>query len=317
MAAKQRYNNSLTNSLSKLKSQAPKKHVAKIKKYNKHLSQQLIELTDDEVIELKHKADIESIESDHKVSVSTVTYLTPSPEATSMGYDMLGGDTLNKRGIKGSDIKVAIIDTGIDTFHPDLNVAGGVSFIGDSYQDDQGHGSQVAGIIVAKANILGIKGLAPDAQIYALKAFDMTGSGSYSDIISAIDWSIDNHINIINMSFGGTDNSLASQDAVQAAWDAGILIVTAVGNNGSNVIQFPAQYPMTIAVGSVNDDLSYSNFSNYGDRVEMVAPGMNIYTTDRNSGYRNVMGTSFATAYVTAAAADVWSAHPDWFWCNN
>lgn len=145
-----------------------------------------------------------------------------------------------------------------------------------------------------------------------MKAFNASGTASHSDIIAAIDWAIENHINVLNMSFGGKENGQALQSAIQAAWDAGILLVSASGNEGQSIIEYPAGYPSVMAVGAVNNDLTQAAFSNHSDKLELVAFGSDIYTTTLNSSYRLVSGTSYAAAQVTASAAALWSYHPEW-----
>lgn len=283
-----------------------------IKREFRNLPQLVLELTNQEYDNLKKRKDVIYAEPDYTVSVTESTYTNTPSDIVTWGYDALKADTLHKREIFGSGVKIAIIDTGIDLNHPDLHIEGGTSFVGESYQDDQGHGTRVAGVIAAQINNIGVKGIAPLAKIYSVKALDNKGQASYSQIISAIDWCIDNDINIINMSFGGTENSEALQEAVKKAWDLGILVVAAAGNSGSPTLLYPAQYTSTIAVSSINLNLTASDFSNYNDRLELVAPGSLIYTTDRNSTYVTANGTSLAAAYVTGSAAEVWSVHPEW-----
>ncbi|NQX71732.1 alpha/beta fold hydrolase, partial [Paenibacillus alba] len=275
----------------------------------KSLDHILINLTNKEYQQYQQDQDVEYIEADHSMTIAEVTYTS---DITTWGYDTLNGDALYNRNILGNGINIAIIDTGIDLNNQDLQIIGGASFIGDSYQDDNGHGTKIAGIIGAKVNGVGIKGLAPAARIFALKASDSQGQGSYSQVISAIDWAIANKMNIINISLVGSENSQALQEAINKAWDAGILITASVGNSGDSNIRYPAKYPQSIAVGAINFDLTRSTFSNFGEKIELVAPGSNIYTTDLNNTYTKNSGTSFATAYVTGAAAAIWSAHPDW-----
>ncbi|MCD1260078.1 S8 family serine peptidase [Paenibacillus athensensis] len=287
-----------------------KKKMYKIKKEFRNLPTQVAELTPTELRELQSYPGIKSVELDQKAKLLDIPDAYAEP--ASLAYEALQGEQLRAAGITGSGIKIALIDSGVSSNHPDLHIAGGTSFLGSSYEDDQGHGTQIAGIINGQLNGFGIKGLAPDAELYAIKVFDSQGNGSYSDIIAAIDWAIDNHMQIINMSFGGQINSEALQNALKEAQNAGILVFAAAGNDGAERIDFPAQYPTAVAVGALDENLTRSSFSNFGDKLELVAPGQNIYTTSLNGAYRSVSGTSFATAFAVASAADVWSSHLEW-----
>ncbi|MFM9328968.1 OmpL47-type beta-barrel domain-containing protein [Paenibacillus mesotrionivorans] len=287
-----------------------KSETSKVLRSFKNIPQELMLLSEPELAELRMNPDIINVEPDYSVSLSGVE--NSSNEATTLSYEGLNGEQLFSMKANGQGIRVGIIDSGIDIHHPDLLVSGGVSLLDDTYNDANGHGTEIAGIIAAQLNDFGIKGLAPNAEVYALKAFNASGTASHSDIIAAIDWAIENHINILNMSFGGKENGQALQSATQAAWDAGILLVSASGNKGQSTIEYPAAYSSVMAVGAVNNDLTLAPFSNYGDKLELVSFGSNIYTTTLNSSYRLVSGTSYAAAQVTASAAALWSYHPDW-----
>lgn len=129
---------------------------------------------------------------------------------------------------------MAVFDTGISN-HPDLNLAGGVSYVesADSYEDDKGHGTHIAGTIAASDNSFGVVGMAPNAELYAVKVADSSGDGYTSSVIQGIEWAINHKINIINMSFVSAQYSEMLHKAIQKATSAGIIIVAAAGNNGS------------------------------------------------------------------------------------
>ncbi|UKS25760.1 S8 family serine peptidase [Paenibacillus sp. HWE-109] len=282
----------------------------KLLKEFKNFNQTLLELNNEEYQNLSNNPDVLIIEPDYPVTVAGNVY--PNNETLTWGYEALNTQSLQNFGVLGSGIKVAIVDTGVDLTHSELSVLGGVALVSDSYNDDNGHGTQIAGIISSKINGHGTVGIAPNASIYSVKALDREGNGSYSQIVSAIDWCIENKINIINMSFTGSYNSVILQDAMKQAWDAGILVVASAGNEGANAVKYPARYPTVMSVGALNQSLEISPFSNYGDKIDLVAPGSNILTTNYNNDYTTVNGTSFSTAYITGAAAEIWSAHPDW-----
>ncbi len=120
-------------------------------------------------------------------------------------------DAVQSSGVKGSGVKVAVLDTGIDASHEDLNVAGGASFISSEpnpFIDDDSHGTHVAGTVAALNNSTGVLGAAPDVSLYAVKVLDSTGSGTYSGIAQGIEWAVDNGMDVINMSLGGSGDQL-------------------------------------------------------------------------------------------------------------
>ncbi len=229
------------------------------------------------------------------------------PQTLSWGVGRIDADSAWIAS-NGAGVKVAIIDTGIDIDHLDLAVAGGVNVVGpfktEKYNDDNGHGTHVAGIVAALDNTIGVVGVAPGAQLYAVKAFNRKAIGFDSDIIDGIDWSITNGMQVINMSFGGSDNPSLHQ-AIQAAYNAGIVMVAAAGNNGTTdgKIVYPAKYSETIAVSATNitDGLAY--FSSYGPEIDLAAPGEKINSTWNDGYYKEGSGTSMATPHVVGTVA--------------
>lgn len=233
---------------------------------------------------------------------------------------------------RGTGIGVAVIDTGVDTRHPDLaaNIKGGAAFtlgIGfpyGSYVDDNGHGTACTGVIAAVDNTQGVIGVAPEVDLYAVKVLNAQGRGYYSDIIAGIEWAVTNHMNVVSMSFGGETDSVSLQDICQEAYEAGIVLVAAAGNTGGAVL-YPARYSychIVIAVGAIAENNTVPSWSAREWRydgtkpyVTFVAPGVNIRTTmptydctlTRGYGYaRNydeLSGTSLACPHVAATAA--------------
>ncbi len=247
----------------------------------------------------------------------------PPAETLSWGVDRInaeivwGGSEDATKVIPGNNtglgVNVAILDTGIDIDHPDLVVVGGANVLGpfrtDKYNDDNGHGTHVAGIVAALDNDEGVIGVAPEAKLYAVKAFNRRGIGFDSDIIDGIDWSITNGMQVINMSFGGSDNPSLHQ-AIQEAYDAGIVMVAAAGNEGTNFIHYPARYPETIAVSATTFNDGLASFSSYATDLAQVeainllaAPGKDINSTWNNGGYYVGSGTSMATPHVVGTVA--------------
>ncbi|NOX44392.1 MAG: S8 family peptidase [Caldiserica bacterium] len=234
------------------------------------------------------------------------------------GVVRIGADLVHASGDLGAGIKVAILDTGIDYTHPDLdaNYYGGYDFVNDDPDpmDDHGHGTHVAGTVAAEDNGVGVVGVAPAAELYALKVLDADGSGYWSDLIAALDWCVRNGIQVVNMSLGGTGND-ELEAACQAAYDAGVLLVAAAGNSGNPAgrgdnISDPAAYPSVIAVAAVDRDDTRASWSSTGPDLELSAPGVNINSTLLGGGYGEMSGTSMASPHVAGTAALVWAAYP-------
>lgn len=209
----------------------------------------------------------------------------------------------------GSGVRVAVLDTGIDLSHPDLeaNIAGGYNAVNPRKKpsDGNGHGTHVAGTIAAANNTVGVVGAAPAARLYAVKVLGDNGFGWLSDIIEGIDWSIRNGMQVINMSLGSSADSQSFHDAVTAAYNAGITVVAAAGNDGptDNTVNYPARYPEVIAVAAMDRADSLASFSSRGPEVDLAAPGVDIYSTYKGGSYATMSGTSMAAPHVAGTAA--------------
>lgn len=213
-------------------------------------------------------------------------------------------------------VKVAVVDTGINTSHPDLfgNLKGGMSAVSytRSYNDDNGHGSHVAGIIAAMNNSIGVIGVAPAADLYAVKVLDRNGSGYLSDIIEGLQWVVANHINVVNMSLGTSSYSASFDSAVRQTIASGVVVLAAAGNSGpsANTVMYPAKFAGVIAVSATNSDSSntIASFSSRGPEVDLAAPGVGVFSTYKNQSYATLSGTSMASPHVAGVAALVLSS---------
>lgn len=219
-------------------------------------------------------------------------------------------------GFTGENIKVAVIDTGIAP-HPDLEIVGGVSTVDytDSWVDDNGHGTLVAGTIAAKHSDNGISGVAPGVKLYAVKALDENGDGTLQSVLDAIDWAIDHHMDIINLSLGTTVDVPSLHEMVTKANNREIIVVGASGNSGSpegieSNVNYPAKYDSVIAIAAVNQNLRRSSFSSTGSEVEFSAPGDPIINTYLDGQYGVASGTSFAAPHVSGMLALLKQMHP-------
>lgn len=233
----------------------------------------------------------------------------PAPQPTETlpwGVDRINAD-LAWTTTKGLAIKVGIVDTGIDLGHPDLgvNIKGNVNTINPlkSGNDDNGHGTHVAGTVAAVDNTFGVIGVGPEIYLYAVKVLDKNGSGWLSDIIEGLQWCIDNHMQIINLSLGTYSNVQSFQNAITAAYQKGIVLVAAAGNDGVSTPLYPAAYDEVIAVAASDINNQIPLWSNYGPYVDLTGPGVNIYSTYKGSSYKTLNGTSMATPHVSGTAA--------------
>ena len=168
--------------------------------------------------------------------------------------------------------------------------------------DNNGHGTQVAGVIAALLNKKGIAGVAPSVDLYAVKIMESSG-GELSNAIAGIEWAIDNEIDIVSMSFGMETYSQIFKEVLNEAYGNNILLIAASGNGGNDNILYPARYTDVIAVGAIGINNEKASFSSYGYELELVAPGVDINTTSLNNGYASVSGTSFAAPHVAGVAA--------------
>jgi subtilisin len=255
-------------------------------------------------------------------------------QGVSTGYSRVGGP-LSVLDASHSQISVnagiAIIDTGIDLTHPNLNVYKQVSFVqgAETANDDNGHGTAVAGIAAAEDNSVGVVGIAPGARLWAIKALDSTGTGSMSTIIQGIDYVTQNagQIDVANLSFGCKCTSSALDTAINNSVAAGVTYVVAAGNSSEDDSSWsPASNPNVISVAAIADsdgkcggrgpktpygpDDSLASFSNFGSKVTIAAPGVNIHSTYNGGSYATLSGTSLAAPFVTGAAALYRSLHP-------
>jgi len=250
------------------------------------------------------------------------------------GVNRVDGDLSSTKSGSGGGVintDIAILDSGIYTSHSDLNVYHQKSFVSgtSSGNDDNGHGTHVAGIAAAKDNSIGVVGVAPGAKLWAIKVLDRNGSGALSTIIKGIDYirQYANQIEVANLSLGCECKSSAFDTAINNAVKAGITFVVASGNSGKDASTFsPANNPNVIAVSAIGDsdgkcggtgpstgsgrDDTLASFSNYGSVVDIAAPGTKIYSTYKGNSYATMSGTSMASPHVAGATALYEASHP-------
>lgn len=274
---------------------------------------------------------------------------TQPAEITPTGVKRI--DTANAPN-KGAGIVVAVMDSGIDTSHPDLagQVEGGINCsTGKNFKDGNGHGTHVAGTIAALDNEIGVVGVAPESKLLAVRVLDNAGNGTWSSIICGINW-VTNYAGeknvqvVANMSLGGggssdgncgKDNNDALHKAICASRDAGVIYVVAAGNEGDDAgNHVPSAYDdAVITVSALADsdglpggvggllsgwnypDDTFAKFSNYSSSVvDLGAPGVNIRSTWKGGTYNTISGTSMASPHVAGAAALYLAAYPGLSW---
>lgn len=218
---------------------------------------------------------------------------------------------------KGSGIKVAVLDTGIDVSHIDLrdNIGEVVDFTFErDPRDYNGHGSHVAGIIGACNKLgSGMSGVAPACKIFSAKVLNSKGSGNFDWIVNGIDWAVSKKVDIISMSLGCPTPYNKMYEAIKRAYAAGITIVAAAGNDGQlnagDDMGYPARYNEAIAVGSIDRGRNPSYFSSVGAELDIMAPGGGIYSTFPGNRYAVLSGTSQATPFISGICALILAKH--------
>ncbi len=214
-----------------------------------------------------------------------------------------------------SNVDAYVIDTGIDTSHPDLNVVEFKQFANGPPRDCNGHGSHVAGTIGARDNMLGVVGVAPGIPLHAVKVLNCAGSGSWSDVISGINYVAGASARpaVANMSLGGPQNAAVDQ-AVRNAVASGVFFAVAAGNDGADACgHSPAAAGTTSGVDTVaatDSGDAEASWSNFGSCVDIWAPGVGVFSTYKGGGYATLSGTSMATPHVAGGAALYLSSHP-------
>jgi thermitase len=205
-------------------------------------------------------------------------------------------------------VTIAIVDSGVDYLHPDLagKVLAGIDLVnGDSdAMDDNGHGTHVAGIAAAATNNgEGISGVSWGAGILPVKVLNASGNGTYVNVANGIIWATDHGAQVINLSLGGASPSIVLEDAVNYAYTRGVVQVGSTGNSGGSLVLYPAHYAPVIAVAATDASNIRAAFSNFGNQVDLSAPGDQIYSLYPGGGYGYRSGTSMAAPYVSGLAA--------------
>ncbi|MCQ6275803.1 peptidase S8 [Bacillus sp. V3B] len=225
---------------------------------------------------------------------------------TEGGWDITKGD---------EDIVIAVVDTGVDLDHPDLKrrLTNGYNVIENNGfpDDDNGHGTHVAGIIASETNNReGVAGITWYNKIMPIKAIGIEGYGTSFDIAKGIIWAVDHGADVVNLSLGNYQHSSFLEEAVNYAYDHNVVLIAAAGNDNTSQPSFPAAYPQVLSVTAVSYTGGRAPFSNYGDYIDVTAPGVQIASTFFNQQYAGLSGTSMASPHVAGLAGLLLSENP-------
>ena len=252
---------------------------------------------------LRRSPGIRFVERDVELeTVQTVPY----------GIERVNAPDAHAAGETGDGADVAVIDTGIQGDHPDLqaNVGEGRAFLlglsHGNWEDSNGHGTHCAGTIGAVDDDQGVVGVAPEVTLHAVKVMNSIGTGFTSDIAAGIEWAADQGHDVANLSLGGSGSNTL-REACQYAADRGMLLVAAAGNDGpcTDCVSAPAAYPECFAVAATDENDDAASFSSTGAEIEIAAPGANVESTYTGGGYQTLSGTSMAAPHVAGGAAQL------------
>lgn len=210
---------------------------------------------------------------------------------------------------RGEGVKIAVLDSGCDLDHPDLinNILPGINLVDKNKDpwDENKHGTHVCGIIAAENNDIGVVGVAPAAKIVPIKVLDKYGNGNAKAIYEGIKWAVDvAKVDFICMSLGSPGPVDSIHEAIKYALSKKVISFVAAGNSGkTQKVFYPAEYPESIAIGSIDENFERSNFSNTGKNLDFLAPGSRILSTVPDNWYAIMSGTSMATPFVVGVAA--------------
>ena len=281
-----------------------------------------VSLTDLELNELSEKTYVNNIENDYMVDGlsenESKIFADSSSESESNQWNLeaINATNANAAAIENTEkpekVKVALMDSVVSAteyidVYKRINLIPEQENVEALFDDVSGHGTGMASIIAGN-DIKGIKGIAPNVELYSIKVLDENNEAPVSRIIQGIYKCIEEKVDIINMSFGTVNKSEALEKAIKAAKDAGILMIASAGNRGDSdrAIEYPAAYDDVLAVGATNSSAIVSSISSVGDELDVYAPGEDIAVLDFLDKVQMIDGTSASAAEVTAVASVLW-----------
>ncbi|NBI27920.1 peptidase S8 [Chengkuizengella sp. YPA3-1-1] len=301
-----------------MKQQIHQEEKAEVLKKNKQIGFEVIKVKGKSVEkaleQYKNRADVEYaepiIEYYALFTPNDVIFTPNDPLYHSDQYGPQIMDAETAWGIEqgNSSVVVAVIDTGVQGDHEDLQgkVIPGYDFIDNDNDpsDEHGHGTHVAGVVGAITNNgIGVAGVAPNVTIMSVRVLNAIGAGTNQGVADGITYAADNGADVINLSLGSTSPSAAVEDAVNYAWNQGVVVVAAAGGSGSSSPNYPAYYKNSLAVAATDSNDAKASFSTYGSWVDVAAPGVDIISTWNNGGYITISGTSMAASHTAGLAA--------------
>lgn len=267
------------------------------------------------------RSGIDYVEADKKIKSTDPSLIEYNPVVIddtdsylSWGPEHIGINKFNKDIVEKApsitDTVVAVVDTGVDSDHPFLEgrviptkINTSASGIRNNSEDDNGHGTRIAGIIADST--------LENVYIKPYKVMDKWGDGTVITVAAGINCAVRDGVDVINVSIGFEEDSEILKEAIRNAEENDIVVAGAAGNNASDTIYYPASYSTVLKVTAINSDNVFANFSSYGNGVDLAAPGVDIVTSDIGGGYITVKGTSFSSPFVAAAAAAIISVEPN------
>jgi len=278
-------------------------------------------LSAEEICALRSEPDVARVEVDEGFRIQVDGSLPariaqlPRHETVPPGVSAVGAPEVWSR-TTGRGVRAAVLDTGIDRFHPNIapNFGGGVSFVpGEPSSDDlNGHGTHCAGILAGARCGRGIVGVAPDTTIYAVKVSDHSGVGGWRHLIAGLSWCLYHNIQVVNLSIGDARAPAAVRSMCATAARRGLFLVAGAGDDGPkpNSVNYPAAYPSVLAVAAIDSKRHVAAFSSRGPRIAIAAPGVAISSClpDHSAGL--LSGTSMAAPHVSGVASLVVAAFP-------
>lgn len=271
-------------------------------------------LSEEEIEQLKNNGNVAIVEEDVEVNINSIDSVDDSASTVSESWNQkkIAANLNEAAEYTGKYVKVAVLDTGINLNSNDLNVVSGVSFVDgvSSYDDDNGHGTMVAEIIAGQQNDIGITGIAPDVELYSVKVLDSNGKGYYENVMKGLAWAVQNHMDVVCMSFGGSLYKETFENVVNDAYDNGLIMVAASGNSALDTVNYPAGFKKVVCVGATDQNDNVASFSNRGDALDIVAPGVDIPTIDLNDNVTSFFGTSASAPEVVGIIAKMLEKSP-------
>ncbi|WP_052504593.1 S8 family serine peptidase [Rossellomorea aquimaris] len=263
--------------------------------------------------DLENDSDVEYAEPDHLIKLNHVP--NDSYYSLQWHHQNIESERTWDQTKGSSDVVVAVIDNGVDVDHPEFAgriVAPYDTVYNTTTMTKGDHGTHVAGIIGSSMdNWMGLAGVAPETSIMPIDAFFNEESAYSSDVIEGIYYAVNNGADIINMSLGNYYYSSVYNDAIQYAYDNGVVVIAAAGNDNTSDSHYPSSYPNVISVASTTEYDTKSGFSNYGYDIDIAAPGSSILSTLPDSEYGWMDGTSMASPVVAGVAALILANEPD------